>query len=241
MSKTVFDQLMEKLDEVILGRRYIIAEIGKLKETVSDIQDTSVGDSLSEITGAVNEMKSFMQEAINSMKNLKNSVNNLSTSVNSLNSTTNTTLNAVNALKEGGVSTSAKSTTAPSTAPTPQPQSSTKSQPTPSSSSTSQSSAPSPAPSEPSPSPSSSPSGSASGGGTEFDTILDAAEAGSTAVEIGNKIDDLRTKLSKENPLDPKLFELSMESGRLKALGDVEINEKNMETLKSKINKWKNQ
>ncbi|MFW6272326.1 MAG: hypothetical protein ACOC44_13490 [Promethearchaeia archaeon] len=237
MSKTVFDQLMEKLDEVILGRRYIIAEIGKLKETVNDIEDTSVGESLNQITGAVNEMKTFMQEAINSMKNLKNSVNNLSTSVNSLNSTTNTTLNAVNALKEGGIPASAPSSSAEATSV---------SQPTPTPSTPSGSSAPTPPPSEPSTSTSepTTPSSSTappSGGGTDFDNLLDLAESGSSAVEVGNKIDELRTKLSKENPLDPKLFELSMESGRLKALGDVPLNEKNMETLKEKVNKWKNQ
>ena len=224
---------MEKLDEVILGRRYIIAEIGKLKETVGDIQDTSVGDSLNQITGAVNEMKSFMQEAINSLKNLKNSVNNLSTSVNSLNSTTNTTLNAVNSLKEGGVAPSSVSepaetpsttTTSPSSSPPSPPPSQTSTQPSPAPSSSSQSTQ--------------TPS---AGGGSDFDGLLEAAKSNATAVEIGNKIDQLRTKLSKENPLDPKLFELSMESGRLKALGDVPLNEKNMATLQEKITKWKNQ
>jgi len=52
-------------------------------------------------------------------------------------------------------------------------------------------------------------------------------------------IDQLRTKLSKENPLNPILFELSMESGRLKALGDAPLNESNLNTLTQKIYKWK--
>ena len=62
---------MEKLDEVILGRRYIIAEIGKLKEVVSDIQDTSAGDAMNQISSAVNEMKSFMQNSIIPLQILK--------------------------------------------------------------------------------------------------------------------------------------------------------------------------
>ena len=35
MSKTVFDVLQEKIDQVVLGRRYIIAEIGKLTRLVN--------------------------------------------------------------------------------------------------------------------------------------------------------------------------------------------------------------
>lgn len=227
MSKTVFDQLMEKLDEVILGRRYIIAEIGKLKEVVSDIQDTSVNDAMTQIAGAVNEMKTHMQNAVNALTDLKNNINNLSTNVNSLNSTTNTTLNAINALKEGGpmpsssTASASRSTTAAST------QTSSISSPSPTPSPT-----PSPSPQTTSPTPSGSP-------GLDFDSILNAAKGNKHAVEIGNMIDELRTNLSKSNPLDPRLFELSMESGRLKALGDNPLNENNLKTLTDKITKWK--
>lgn len=214
MSKTVFDQLMEKLDEVILGRRYIIAEVGKLKEIVSEMQDTSVGDAINQITSAVNEMKNFMQTSINSLTDLKNNITNLGTSVNSLNSTVETTLNAVNTLKSGGYS--APSSVAPAMkASTPAVSSAPKA--------TAASSAPKPA---------------TTSGGSEFNAILSAANSNTPAVQIGNMIDQLRTRLSKENPLNPILFELSMESGRLKALGDSPLNETNKNTLTQKINKW---
>ena len=219
MSKTVFDQLMEKLDEVILGRRYIIAEIGKLKEIVGDIQDISSGDAITQIGAAVNEMKTFMQNSINTLTDLKNNINNLGTSINSLNSTVETTLNAIHNLKEGGM------TAAPVSAA---PARSAMSAPTPSAMS------PAPSMSTPPPAPA-----SAASGASEFDAITNAANASTPAVELGNMVDKLRTKLSKENPLNPILFELSMESGRLKALGSNPLNDKNLQTLIEKIQKWK--
>lgn len=225
MSKTVFDQLMEKLDEVILGRRYIIAEIGKLKEIVGDIQDTSSGDAMAQIGGAVNEMKTFMQNSINTLTDLKNNINNLGTSINSLNNTVETTLNAINALKAGGGVVSA----APISSPAPMAASPT-SFPTPT-----RTSAPAPA-ATPAAAPAATP---AAGGGGNFDGILTAANAPTPAIDLGNMIDGLRTKLSKENPLNPILFELSMESGRLKALGSNPLNDKNKQTLLEKLNKWK--
>lgn len=235
MSKTVFDQLMEKLDEVILGRRYIIAEIGKLKEIVSETQDTSIGDAISQITGAVNEMKNFMQNSINSLTDLKNNITNLSTSVNSLNSTVETTLTSVNALKSGGIPASSSSA-APTPSPTISSSSSSASKPAPKTTAPAPAAPKASASSSPSPAPSSATSG---GGGGDFDAIMSAANSKSPAVELGNMIDELRTKLSKENPLNPILFELSMESGRLKALGDAPLNENNLNTLIQKLNKWK--
>jgi len=219
MSKTVFDQLMEKLDEVILGRRYIIAEIGKLKEIVGDIQDTSSGDAMAQIGGAVNEMKNFMQNSINTLTDLKNNINNLGTSINSLNNTVETTLNAINTLKSGGGMVSA----APISTPTP-----TRSAPAPTSAPVSTAA--------PAATATAAPSG---GGGAGFDGILTAANASTPAVDLGNMVDALRTTLSKENPLNPILFELSMESGRLKAVGANPLNDKNKQTLIEKLNKWK--
>ncbi|MHA1294363.1 MAG: hypothetical protein ACTSQJ_17095 [Promethearchaeota archaeon] len=224
MSKTVFDQLMEKLDEVILGRRYIIAEIGKLKEVVSDIQDTSIGNSMSQISNAVNEMKSFMQNSINALTDLKNNITNLTTSVNSLNSTVETTLNAINALQSGGAM--PVSAVRPSTTPTSAPTTISTPKVTPAAKTT------------PAPSPTTTSAAPSTGGGT-FDSILSAAKSNTPAVELGNMIDKLRTQLSKENPLNPILFELSMESGRLKALGNNPLNEKNLQTLQEKLQKWK--
>lgn len=206
---------MEKLDEVILGRRYIIAEIGKLKEVVSDIQDTSTGDAMSQISSAVNEMKNFMQNSINSLTDLKNNINNLSTGINSLNSTVNTTLNAINAIKEGGGPVSA----APAAA-----------RPVPSSPSTASSPAPKAAPA---------PASSVPSGGANFLAVLSAAKSNTPAVELGDMIDKIRTQLSKENPLNPILFELSMESGRLKALGNSPLQPNHLKTLEDKIAKWK--
>jgi hypothetical protein len=219
MSKTVFDQLMEKLDEVILGRRYIIAEIGKLKEIVGDIQDISSGDAITQIGSAVNEMKTFMQNSINTLTDLKNNINNLGTSINSLNSTVETTLNAINALKTGGVAAAPMPTTTSRPAVSAPMHSAATSAPS--------ISAPPPAP------------GAAASGASEFEAITTAAKANTPAVELGNMVDKLRTKLSKENPLNPILFELSMESGRLKALGNNPLNDKNKETLLEKLQKWK--
>ncbi|MHA1283745.1 MAG: hypothetical protein ACTSQP_14700 [Promethearchaeota archaeon] len=212
---------MEKLDEVILGRRYIIAEIGKLKEIVSDIQDTQTGDAMAQITAAVNEMKTFMQNSINALTDLKNNINNLTTSINSLNSTVETTLNAVNALKDGGIAPISPQASAPTTTSTPAPSITTT------------------APSTPSATPTTTPSTPATSGTSRFDDILKAAKANTPALELGNMIDKLRTQLSKENPLNPILFELSMESGRLKALGNTPLKENHLKTLEEKINKWK--
>ncbi|MHA1150309.1 MAG: hypothetical protein ACTSR8_18945 [Promethearchaeota archaeon] len=205
---------MEKLDEVILGRRYIIAEIGKLKEVVSDIQDTSTGDAMNQISSAVNEMKNFMQNSINSLTDLKNNINNLSTGINSLNSTVNTTLNAINDLKGGGISIA--STPAPKTT----------------------ASAPAPKAATPAPTPPASAPAAASGG-ADFTSILTAAKSNTPAVQLGDMIDKIRTQLSKENPLNPILFELSMESGRLKALGNSPLQPNHLKTLEEKIAKWK--
>jgi hypothetical protein len=217
--KTVFDALNEKLDQVVLGRRYIIAEIGKLKEVVSGLTDSVSGSSMDAVSGAVQEMKSFMQQAINSLSDLKNSVSRLGNTINSLNTGIETVLQAVSS--GGGIS------TAP--APAPAPPAAKASKTTPAAKKTKADKAAEAAPA------------STAGEADSFDKILTAAESKSTAVEIGEMIDALRTDLSKENPLNPILFELSMEAGRLKALGSNPLNDSNHNTLKSKIEKWKTQ
>ncbi len=229
MSKTVFDQLMEKLDEVILGRRYIIAEIGKLKEVVSDIQDTTINEAMSQITGAVNEMKTFMQNSINVLTDLKNNITNLGTTINSLNSTVETTLNSVNMLKAGGMPSMSSSSPMPAASMRQPPSSAPRPVPTPSAPAPSAYTAPAP----------SIPASTSTSSGGSFDAIISAAKANTQSVELGNMIDRLRTNLSKENPLNPILFELSMESGRLKALGGAPLNEKNLQMLMDKLKKWK--
>ena len=217
--KTVFDALNEKLDQVVLGRRYIIAEIGKLKEVVSGLTDSVSGSSMDAVSGAVQEMKSFMQQAINSLSDLKNSVSRLGNTINSLNTGIETVLQAVSS--GSGISAVPSPTPAPVT---PKPKSKAKT------------SEPIPVAKTPEAAPTSSAVDS-----DNFAKILTAAESKSTAVEIGEMIDTLRTDLSKENPLNPILFELSMEAGRLKALGVNPLNDSNLNTLKSKIEKWKTQ
>jgi len=219
--KTVFDALNEKLDQVVLGRRYIIAEIGKLKEVVSGLTDSVSGSSMDAVSGAVQEMKSFMQQAINSLSDLKNSVSRLGNTINSLNTGIETVLQAVSS--GGGISAT------PAPAPAPPAPKAKASETTPAAKKTKAVKA------------AEAPPASTAGEADSFDKILTAAESKSTAVEIGEMIDTLRTDLSKENPLNPILFELSMEAGRLKALGVNPLNDSNLNTLKSKIEKWKTQ
>ncbi|MHA1734437.1 MAG: hypothetical protein ACTSU5_21060 [Promethearchaeota archaeon] len=53
------------------------------------------------------------------------------------------------------------------------------------------------------------------------------------------ELDALRTQLSKENPLNPILFELSMEAGRLKSMGAKPLSGADISTLEGKINSWR--
>ncbi|MHA1341848.1 MAG: hypothetical protein ACTSO2_17915 [Promethearchaeota archaeon] len=75
----------------------------------------------------------------------------------------------------------------------------------------------------------------------KFDNILNAARSGTAAKDLGAMIDQLRSELSKINPLDSKLFELSMEAGRLKSLGTKILDPNGVAILEQKINKWKSQ
>jgi hypothetical protein len=84
------------------------------------------------------------------------------------------------------------------------------------------------------------PAGGAPGAaGASFDRILQSAQSGTPAKDLGGMIDALRTALSKANPLNPILFELSMEAGRLKSLGGNPLDESNIGSLQQKIDKWK--
>ena len=58
---TIFEQIKDKIDELIMGRRYIISEVGKLKVSMDKLQGSlpNVADLdkwLSEVKGAVSSM-----------------------------------------------------------------------------------------------------------------------------------------------------------------------------------------
>ncbi|MFX1408737.1 MAG: hypothetical protein ACFFA6_00160 [Promethearchaeota archaeon] len=72
----------------------------------------------------------------------------------------------------------------------------------------------------------------------DFNLIMSAAKSNNPAVEIAMMLEKLRIKLQKENPLNPILFELSMESRRLQSLGNIPLNEHNLLILIEKIQKW---
>ena len=265
ISKTVFDALSEKIDQVVLGRRYIIAEIGKLKVAVEDFKGSIEKANFQSIADAVTEMKNFMQMAVSSLGQLKSTLTQLSNTVANLSTTVDDTLNAVNQLKSRGpigagvpvIPTPSKAPTVPlpSTSssppitsfgapPPPQPSGGSSSLVKPSElfgtppppapvSTLSQAtavdrSAPV-APSSPTP----------AMPVNRFDKILNDAKAGTAAKELGTALDALRSQLSKENPLNPILFELSMEAGRLKSLGTKTLTGADLSGFEIKINSWK--
>lgn len=71
-----------------------------------------------------------------------------------------------------------------------------------------------------------------------FDAVYSAAKK-KKGNELGKMIDEIRLSLSKNNPLNPILFELSMEAGRLKSLGENPLNNQDFQILEQKIFSWK--
>lgn len=237
MSKTVFDHLTEQIDQVVKGRRYIIAEIGKLKESVDLLKEAvekSSGGGSGGIVNTINDLKGFMQRTITTLGELKGTVTQLGGLVKNL-------AQSVQSMPRGG--------SMPSTTPLPQHSASSFNTPAPTfnqptSMFNSPAPAPAPAPMQAAPAPA--PMGAAptaanvaSAAASAFDRIGQAAEAQTPAKDIGAMIDALRTTLSKINPLNPVLFELSMEAGRLKSLGGNPLDAANIQGLKTKIEKWK--
>ncbi len=107
--KTVFDHLSEQIDQVVRGRRYIIAEIGKLKVSLDEFKEaidkSSGGSNLGTL---VNDMKSFMQTTVTTLTDLKGTISQLSGVVNNLQSQVQQLNNQVQAIKaSGGVRASA--------------------------------------------------------------------------------------------------------------------------------------
>ncbi|MHA1395484.1 MAG: hypothetical protein ACTSRZ_18430 [Promethearchaeota archaeon] len=238
MSKTVFEHLSEQISQVVRGRRFIISEIGKLKTVVQDLQDALEKSNLSSVANTINELKSFIQNAVTTLGNLKNSISQLSSTISSLSSSVENTYNIVKGLKAGTIGRPAAPTFQPSApqpaAPTFQPSAPQPAAPT------FQPSAPQPAaPTFQPPAPQ--PAASSGNIAMKFDNILNAARSGTAAKDLGAMIDQLRSELSKINPLDSKLFELSMEAGRLKSLGTKILDPNGVAILEQKINKWKSQ
>jgi hypothetical protein len=248
ISKTVFDALSEKIDQVVLGRRYIIAEIGKLKVSVEDFKGAIEKANFQSIADAVTEMKNFMQMAVSSLGQLKSTLTQLGNTVANLSTTVDDTLGAVNQLRSRGsgapiVPTPSRSVSAPvpstfgagpsafsAAPPPPQPSSAASGYPRPSDLKAF-SAPPPPAPSFAPPAP--------AGSLNRFDNILNDAKAGTTAKDLGGDLDTLRSQLSKENPLNPVLFELSMEAGRLKSLGGKSLTGADLSGFEIKVNSWK--
>ena len=233
MSKTVFDHLSEQIDQVVRGRRFIIAEVGKLKVSVEDLKDAVGGQGTTDIAGTVNDLKVFIQQAVSSLGELKSSLGQLSASMGALNNTVENTYNVVKsrpATSAAAPRAAAPTYNAPAPTPTPTYTAPRAAAPT------YNAPAPTPTPTYTAPR-AAAPAPSA--GGDVFANILNAAKSGKPSVELGGMIDSIRTGLSKKNPLNPILFELSMEAGRLKSLGTKTMDGSAVATFEQKIQKWK--
>ncbi len=262
ISKTVFDALSEKIDQVVLGRRYIIAEIGKLKVSVEDFKGAIEKANFQSIADAVTEMKNFMQMAVSSLGQLKSTLTQLGNTVANLSTTVDDTLGAVNQLRSRGpigggapmAPTPSRSQAAPFPSsygggpsfPSPMaPQPSSFGAPPPPQPSSAAGGYPKPGgftgvPAPPAPAAvAPAPVAPAAGPVNRFEKILNDAKGGATAKELGGELDSLRSQLSKENPLNPVLFELSMEAGRLKSLGGKNLSGADLSGFEIKVNSWK--
>ena len=230
-----FDQLNEKIDQVVLGRRYIIAEIGKLKVSVEDFRDAIQNANFQSIADAVGEMKNFMQMAVSSLGQLKSTLTQLGNTVANLNNTVDDTLKAVQKGGKGGAGGPAPAAPMPGRAPVaPKP-----SAPVPSPKKGGRAAPPPPVAEEAPEEEAAAPEEAAEEGGDRFSEILGKAKGGTTAKDLGLLLDGLRSALSKENPLNPILFELSMEAGRLKSLGNKKLSGADLSGFEIKVNSWK--
>ena len=211
MSEILLNQLIEKLDEVLLGRRDIISEIEKLKDTIEKIQNEQKDNAVMQITNSVNEIKVFMSKSTNVLSELNTNMRNLQNLINSLNTVFDIVLNTKKipeSFTTSEISTQPQKIVAPIRSPS-------------ESISTS-------APEKP----------IDIVGDSDFNLIISIAQSNNPAVEIALMLEKIRTKLENENPLNPILFELSMESRRLKSLGNVPLDAYNLQILIEKLQKW---
>lgn len=221
MSEILLNQLIEKLDEVLLGRRDIISEIEKLKDAIERIQSEKKDNSAIQITNTVNEIKVFMSKSTNILSELNNNMKDLQYLINSLNNVFTTISNTINiqkSIKTSEISTKPQKTVS-SRSYEEDLYPPIKSLGDLQSTSTSEKLIETPRDSD-------------------FNLILSIAKSNNPAVEIATMLEKIRTKLENENPLNPILFELSMESRRLRSLGNVPLNEYNLQILLDKIQKW---
>ncbi len=219
MSEILLNQLIEKLDEVLLGRRDIISEIEKLKDAIEKIQSEKKDNTGIQITNTVNEIKVFMSKSTNVLCELNNNMRNLQNLINSLNNVFNIILNTKQ-IPESFTTSSTK----------PQKKvTSTRYE--------NNLSAPIRSPSESITT--SAPEKSIDiMGDSDFNLIISIAKSNNPAVEIAIMLEKIRAKLENENPLNPILFELSMESRRLKSLGNTPLDAYNLQILIEKLQKW---
>lgn len=229
MSKTVFDHLTESIDQVVKGRRYIIAEIGKVKTDIDEVRDLIVKSSGgNDMAAMVNDLKGFTQKTLQTLTELKSTVGQLSGVVKNLQS------QVTNLQMRGAGS--------PQPAAQPMYQQQPAAQPM-----YQQPPAAQPMYQQPQATPQATPQAAPPAGGgisgaaasAAFDKVLQAARSGTPAKDIGGMLDSIRTALAKANPLNPTLFELSMEAGRLKSLGGAPLDPANQGGLDQKIQKWK--
>ena len=81
--KTIFESIKDKVDELILGRRYLISEMGKLKLSVDKMAQVNLGD----IKGLFEDFRSNvtnisqMGDQLNQISNLTNSLSQMSNSI----------------------------------------------------------------------------------------------------------------------------------------------------------------
>lgn len=221
MSEILLNQLIEKLDEVLLGRRDIISEIEKLKDAIEKIKSEKKDNTGIQITNTVNEIKVFMSKSTNVLSELNNNMRNLQNLINSLNNVFDTILNTIN-IHESFTS-SEMSTKPQKTITSPRYENNLSALIRP-------------------PSESISPSAPEKFidivGDSDFNLIISIAKSNNPAVEIAIMLEKVRAKLENENPLNPILFELSMESRRLKSLGNKPLDAYNLQILIEKLQKW---
>jgi hypothetical protein len=245
MSKTVFDHLTEQIDSVVKGRRYIIAEIGKLKSSIDDLKDSvekSQGGG-SNVGATINDLKGFMQKMIAALGEMKNSIGQVGGLVKSLTGSVQTLQ------QSGGARPMPQQQQYQQPSPQQQYQQPAPQYQQPAPQQQYQQPAPQyqqpapqyqqPAPQQQYQQPAPAAAPAAGAAGQAFDRVLQAAESQTPAKDLGGMLDALRTSLSKSNPLNPILFELSMEAGRLKSLGGNPLDPAGIDAIRTKIDKWK--
>jgi hypothetical protein len=239
MSKTVFDHLTESIDQVVKGRRFLIAEIGKVKTDVGELRELVEKSSGGSDMGAmINDLKSFTQRTLQTLSELKSSVTQLGGLVKNLTQAVQSLQMRGGGAPQQGYAPQpqAQPAYAPQQGYAPQPQAQPAYAPQ-------QGYAPqpqaqpayAPQPQAAAPAAAANPAAVAAA----FDKLIQLAGSGTPAKDIGTALDNLRGSLAKANPLNPILFELSMEAGRLKSLGGAPLDGSNLDGLKQKVAKWK--